>query len=69
MKIVVEIQIGSDAMQTGEDVALALDSVSEVLTDEFGAAPLTNYYLDRYIKTKVIKDTNGKTVGEWRVEA
>ena len=55
-KFTFEIELGNDAMQTGDDVAEALQSVAGLGTF---FAPNTS---------GSIRDTDGNRVGEWRFE-
>ena len=62
MKFKLEIELGNDAMQTGEDIAAALHHVAgaiDTIGDMRGADP--------YDKSGVIRDLNGNRVGQWKV--
>ena len=63
-KFTIEIEIGNDAMQTGQDVIAALQALdvldwSETLSD-----------ISDNVKGArgQILDTNGNRIGEWRVD-
>ena len=61
MKFVLTIDIGNDAMQTGDDVADAVRQVSRNL-----AANIDTFRPD---DTGRVFDANGNTVGGWSIEA
>ncbi len=54
MKFILDITMGNDAMQSGDDVRNALEDVGHKLN------------LDQ--EAGIIRDINGNTVGEWRFE-
>lgn len=55
-----EIELGNDAMQSGEDLARALKQVAKYLA--FNTCKLTQ------ADGKKIMDANGNSVGQWSVE-
>jgi hypothetical protein len=62
MRFVLTIDLGNDAMRTGDDVADALTDIAQYMTDEYAdEAPL--------VMSTRIKDRNGNTVGAAEVEA
>lgn len=64
MKFILEIELGNDAMRTGNEVGEKLQLISRILGDSrvFGG-PLTP------IEPQGIRDLNGNTVGKWEVVA
>jgi hypothetical protein len=60
MKLVIEINLDNDAMQTGRDVADALGKLAHHVEDN--TLPLAP-------EDGVIRDLNGNTVGRWQVTA
>ena len=59
MKIIIEIELGNDAMQSGNDVAVA---VMETCT-------LSRIYTPLYDKDRgAVFDENGNRVGTWEVK-
>lgn len=64
MKFTLEIELGNDAMQDGNDVARALHSLADKMAlreCEYG----DGLYYDG--SAVGIKDANGNTVGKWEV--
>jgi hypothetical protein len=59
MKVVIEIELGNEAMQTGADVAQALGTVQHRIEDLL--LPL------RVTDEGPVKDVNGNRVGMWWV--
>jgi len=59
MKLHIDIELGNDAMQTGWQVAKAIMNCRMASTD-----PTPMQVGER----GMIKDANGNTVGEWKVE-
>jgi hypothetical protein len=57
MKLVIEIDLGNDAMKTGQDVIEALADTSIVAIGELGDGDSGR-----------IRDANGNSVGIWKVE-
>ena len=58
MKFTLEIELGNEAMQTGDDVALALRRLSVKLVDA---------RIDVGADRGTIRDANGNAVGKWAV--
>lgn len=65
MKFALEIQLGNDAMQTGESIAIALRNQADYIA--------TRYSLDQITASAPkngkhdIRDDNGNVVGSWTV--
>jgi hypothetical protein len=59
MKFTLEIELGNDAMQTGYDVACALNGAALSVTS---TSPVET------TETRYIRDANGNAVGTWQVE-
>lgn len=64
MVFTLKIELGNDAMQTGEDVALALEQVALNLTRRIGSLNLERDKREHNVPG-LIKDANGNTVGKW----
>jgi len=60
MRFTLTIELGNDAMLTGEDVADALDEVCHGINT---TSPMLVGETDK------IRDVNGNTVGKWEVTA
>lgn len=58
MKFTLEINLGNEAMQTGNDVAEALQGIVDRLVD--------TYDLSADMRGK-LRDSNGNTVGHWEI--
>jgi hypothetical protein len=58
------IDLGNEAMQTGEDVAALLLEAADDLRDH-GPAVIT----DRDACGVALRDPNGNTVGSWQIES
>lgn len=61
MKFLLQIELGNDAMQTGQDVASALDLIAEP------RATLPTLTMLSDGDSGNIRDSNGNTVGKWEV--
>jgi hypothetical protein len=59
-KVTLEIELGNDAMQTGEDIATALQKVSFIV-EEF-----TQEHIQNGVKVSIF-DQNGNNVGALRI--
>ena len=59
-QVFVRISLGNDAMQTSQDVALALRKIAKRIEDN-------GYLEDEEIEslTRGVMDQNGQSVGEW----
>jgi hypothetical protein len=65
MKLTVSVEIGNDAMMTGEDLAKAVKRVSKSISNIFeGGEPI----LDSTIISATVRDNNGNRVGWWGIE-
>lgn len=65
MKFTLEIKLGNAAMQTGEDVAEALEETARKIRDTYGID-----YVDEWAGLGAfIRDANGNRVGRWSIEA
>lgn len=62
MTFTVEIELGNDAMQTGEDLAHALRGVAAKIED--CSRPVEDWPAS--VRTGPIRDVNGNTVGRWK---
>ena len=60
MKLIIEIELGNDAMQTGQHVARVLRDVARRVKAAY-VSPI-----DRPDERR-IRDENGNTIGTWRV--
>jgi hypothetical protein len=65
MKFKIEIVLGNAAMQTGFDVAAALESVRGQIMSGWGDHPMGNNPDGR--EPRAIRDVNGNAVGFWKV--
>ena len=65
MKFILEIELGNDAMQTGEDIARALMDVAKDLMN-YGIGGRSRYPVSK-IDGRKIMDENGNSVGKWEV--
>lgn len=59
MKLTITIQLGNAAMQSAQDLHLALHQISLTLEQHCGFEPIT------YPLSGLIRDTNGIIVGKW----
>jgi len=64
MKFKLEIELGNDAMRTGEAVAAALTKQAEQLATWYRGSLVTELAVREKHK---IRDVNGNTVGYWGV--
>lgn len=63
MKFALEITLGNDAMQTGEDVARRLEVTAAKIRANYGID-----YIDEWNGLGgYVMDANGNTVGKWTV--
>lgn len=60
MKFTLEITLGNEAMVTGYDIAVALDTAAKQVN--------SNASFDRITKGRKVLDHNGNTVGFWKIE-
>jgi hypothetical protein len=60
-KFILEIETGNDAMRTSRDISNALNEVALKIRND------SMHYL-KLISPKKIMDSNGNSVGSWRVE-
>lgn len=63
MKVLIEIEVGNDAVQTGFDVAELLQQAADRVDARIGANPVADYPRD----FGNLHDLNGNAVGLWRV--
>lgn len=65
MKFRLDIELGNDAMKTGEDLAQVIQGVANTVrkynADELAQAADETHSMR-------LRDVNGNTVGSWRVE-
>lgn len=61
MKVVIEVELGNDAMQTSAEVAYAV--VHALLRQPASTVDPLNAH-----ECGTLRDSNGNTVGKWRVE-
>lgn len=68
LKVIVEIEIGNDAVQTGFDVAELLQQAADRVEERIGGDTIEEdgYYARSFGN---LKDSNGNTVGLWKVQA
>lgn len=60
MKFTLTIDLGDDAMQTGDDIANALRGIAVLVAEEYGSSPA-------FPDIGRVADVNGNTVGTWKV--
>ena len=58
-QFILKITLGNDAMQTGNDIAIALRNVAGILYDRD---------IIKHIEPSKIMDFNGNAVGSWQVK-
>ena len=68
MKFTLTINLGNDAMRTGEDLAAALHAVADKLAS-LGGDPVEDLIEDDYDASGRIRDENGNTCGRWGINA
>jgi hypothetical protein len=62
LTLAVTIRLGNDAMQTGEDLANALEGIANDLREWSGPEPITGE-----THAASLFDINGNRVGQWKV--
>lgn len=60
-KLVVELELGNDAVLTGSDLAVYLVKIADVLTGTSRKALEAR-------PGQSVRDINGNRIGEWRIE-
>ena len=63
LSLTVDIRLGNDAMQTGDNLADALDKIAAELRDWSGSDPITGA-----THPASVWDVNGSRVGAWTIQ-
>ena len=63
MEFKLTIALGNDALQTGTDLATALENVARKLREEYGCEK------PRHFDSRNVRDSNGNTVGRWSLDS